>query len=176
MRDFGRDITGAVRGIVRRPGYALAIIATLAVGIGANTAIFSVFNWILFRPLPAVARPSELVTIRFQTGKGSGSYFMPYLDYVELRDKVGAFAGTAASLPLDANLATAPGEDGIPGEIELVTSNYLAVLGVVPAPGRDFLASEEHTVAGEPPVIISHQLWQRTFQADAAIIGRSLLI
>lgn len=176
MREFRRDISFAVRGILRRPGYAVAIIATLAVGIGANTAIFSVFNWILFRPLPAVAQPSELVTIRFQIKAGSGSYFMPYLDYAELRDKVGAFAGTAASLSLQANLATSPGEDGSPGEVELVTSNYLSVLGVVPAPGRDFMASEEHTVAGVPPAIISHRLWLDSFDGDRAVLGRNLLI
>ena len=121
-------------------------------------------------------RPAELVTIRFQTAKGTGRYFMPYLDYTDLRDKVGAFAGMAASLPVDASLATAPGEDGSPGEIELVTTNYFEVLGATPAPGRDFMTTEEHTVDGTPPAIISHQLWQRGFDGDAAIIGRSLLI
>ncbi len=124
MREFGRDITLSVRGILRRPGYALAIIATLAVGIGANTAIFSVFNWILFRPLPAVTRPAELVAIRFQTTKSTGTYFVPYLDYAELRDKVGAFAGTAESLPVNSSLSATPGDDGAPGDVELVTTNY----------------------------------------------------
>ena len=176
MREFGRDIRLAVRGMLRRPGYALAIIATLAVGIGANTAIFSVFNWILLRPLPAVTQPGGLVTIRFQAAKGTGRYFMPYLDYAELRDKVGAFAGMASSLPIDATLATSPGEDGGPGEIELVTTNYLSVLGAAPVPGRDFMPSEELKVDGTPPAIISHQLWQRGFKGDAHIIGRSLMI
>ena len=177
MREVGRDIRFAVRGILRRPGYALAIIATLAVGIGANTAIFSVFNWILLRPLPAVIQPDKLVTIRFQTPKApGGSYFMPYLDYAELRDKVGAFTGTASSLPIDATLATSPGEDGGPGEIELVTTNYLSVLGVAPTPGRDFMPSEELKVDGQPPAIISHERWQRSFDRDPQIVGRTLLI
>src|SRR5687768_12897608 len=69
MQDFGRDIRLAVRSAIRRPGYALAVIATLAIGIGANTAIFSLFNWILFRPLPGVSKPGDLVTVKYQTSK-----------------------------------------------------------------------------------------------------------
>ena len=176
MQDFGRDIASAIRGIARRPGYAFAIIATLAVGIGANTAIFSVFNWILLRPLPGVANPAELVTIRFQTPKNPGHYFVPYLDYAELRDKVGSFAGTAASLDLDVNLATSPGEDGTRGDIELVTTNYLSVLGTAPTVGRDFLPSEELVASGPPPAIISHEMWQRRFDGASEILGRNLLI
>ena len=65
MRDFTRDLRFALRGVRARPASSLAVIATLAIGIGANTAIYSVFNWVLFRPIPGAAAPSELVTILF---------------------------------------------------------------------------------------------------------------
>src|SRR6202008_1119724 len=100
MREFTRDLRLAVRGAVRRPGYSLAVIATLAIGIGANTAIYSIFNWVLFRPTPGARAPSELVTILFQTSKRYGQFFVSYRDVADLREGVSALSSVAASSPM----------------------------------------------------------------------------
>ena len=174
MHDFSRDLRLALRGIVRRPGYSMAIIATLALGIGANTAIFSVFNWILLRPLPAVSHPEELVTVRYQSPKSTGRFFIAYGDYTDLRDGVSGFAGLAGSLPLTITLGIQSQDDGGRVESEMVTTNYFSVLGARPAPGRDFMAAEERLIETLPPAIVSHRLWQRTFGGDVAAVGREI--
>lgn len=92
MTDFGRDLRLAVRGAFRRPGYSLAVIATLAIGIGAHSAIFSVFNTLLFRPVPGVRSPGDLVTVRFQMPKSDARFVVSYSDYVDLRHGIEAFS------------------------------------------------------------------------------------
>lgn len=174
MRDFSRDLRLAVRGAIRRPGYSLAVIMTLALGIGVNTAIFSVFNWILLRPLPAVAHPEQLVTVRYQTPKFAGTFFIGYGDYTDLRDGVSGFASLAGSVPLTLALGITGQDDGGRLEGEMVTTNYFSTLGAAPAPGRDFMPAEERLIDGIPPAIISRSLWQRTFGGDASVLGRRI--
>ena len=176
MRDVLHDLRFAVRSPFRQPGYALAVIATLAIGIGANTAIFSVFNWILFRPLPGVTRPSDLFTIQFQTPKFSGTYFVPYVDYVHLRDHVDAFDGLAVSVPLTVHLAPMAEDDGLRLEAEIVSPNYFGVLGANPPLGRGFRSEEERAIDGVPPAVISHSLWHRQFGSDPAVLGSTIRI
>ena len=176
VKDLTSDLLSAVRSALRQPAYALAIIATLAVGIGANTAIYSVFNWILFRPLPGVARPAELVTVRFQSPKSDGRFFVPYLDYAELRDGVTSFAGLAGSMPLTVHTAHTATADGARLESEVVTANYFEVLAVTPARGRGFLPAEERTFEGTPPVVISDAAWKQQFGRDPAALGRTLYL
>jgi putative ABC transport system permease protein len=174
MHDFVRDLRFALRTVLRQPGYALAVVATLAIGIGANTAIFSIFNWILFRPLPAVEHPDELVTIKYHAGNFQGSYFVSFRDYADLRDNARTtLAGVSASTPLRMDLLGSNGTE--PLEAELVTTNYLSVFRVVPIAGRDFAENEEKPGA-EPTVIISRRLWTRLFEEDPAAIGRTLTL
>jgi putative ABC transport system permease protein len=177
MHDFGRDLRFALRGVLRRPTYSLAVIATLAVGIGANTAIFSVFNWILFRPMPGVHRPDLMVTVRFvPPSSPNARLFVSYRDYADLRDSMPALAGLAASTPLSLNVAFGPAVDPERVESEMVTANYFDVLGVTPVPGRRFMPDEERPGNGTAAVIISHNLWRRTFAADVGALGRYLVI
>ena len=172
MQDFGRDIRFAVRGAIRRPGYAVAVVATLAIGIGANTAIFSLFNWILFRPLPGVTRPEELVTIKYQTAKRDGGFFVAYRDYADIRDNVKAtLVGVAAAGPRKMDLST--GGDTERVDAEVVTANYFSLLGAQPPHGRDFLPDEDQPGKGAS-VIISHRLWRRAFAGYDGALGRTL--
>ena len=172
MQDVGRDIRLAVRSAIRTPGYALAVIATLAIGIGANTAIFSLFNWILFRPLPGVSRTGDLVTVKYQTSKRDSDYFVSFRDYADLRDNVTtSLLGLAAAAPRKMDLSTGGDPERI--DTEVVTANYLALLGVQPALGRDFLGTEDQPGSGTP-VIISHRLWRRSFGSDDGVLGRTL--
>ena len=172
MQDFGRDIRLAVRSAIRRPGYALAVIATLAIGIGANTAIYSLFNWILFRPLPGVSKPGELVTIKYQTAKRDGGFFVSYRDYADLRDNVTrSLAALAAAGPRKMEFSTGGPNEQV--DTEVVTSNYLSLLGAQPTLGRDFLATEDQPGTGAP-VIISRRLWRMRFDSDPAVLGRTI--
>ena len=175
MRGYTRDVALAVRAMFRRPGYALPVIATLAVGIGANTAIFSVFNWILFRPLPGVERPDELVTVRYQRPKSAGNFWVSYSDYADIRNGTsGSLAGLAAALPLKMDVAAGGVTSRRDGEV--VTTNYFSLLGVAPILGRDFTASEERPGAADAGAIISHQLWRTVFNSDAGVLGKHLML
>ena len=174
MRDITRDLAFALRAARRRPGYALAVIATLAIGIGANTAIYSVFNWVLFRPLPGVARPGELVTVRYQTAKRDGSYWVSYRDFADLRDGVTGFTSFAASLPLRVDISI--GGDPRRVDAEAVTADYFTVFGVRPLLGRDFMATEERPGAHAPAAMISRRLWRALFNADPAVLGKTLIV
>lgn len=172
MQDLVQDLRLALRAAVRRPGYALAVVGTLAIGIGANTAIFSVFNWILFRPLPGVASPGELVTIRYQTEKRTANLFVSYRDYADLREMVtSSLTDIAIAAPLKMDGSTGGDTESI--DTELVTVNYLSLLGVRPVLGRDFTAEEEQP-GGPASVIISNRLWGRAFGGGPAALGRTL--
>ena len=163
MRATLRDLRHAVRGVMRKPAYSLPVIATLAIGIGANTAIFSVFNWILFRPVPGVARQSELVTMRFVPANASGGrFFVSYRDIADLRSGMPALAGLAAAAPLSMNVRFGTAEpERVEGEV--VTANYLDVLGATPREGRRFHADEEQPGPLTPAAIVSDTLRRRVF-------------
>jgi len=166
----------AIRGVLRRPGYSFGVIATLAIGIGANTAIFSVFNWILFRPVPGVARPGELVTIRFVPGTGSGArFFVSYRDIADLRSGIPALSGLAAAAPASMNVRfeNAPEPERVEGEV--VTANYFDVLEATPRDGRRFRADEEQPGSLTPAAVISETLRRRVFGAQSPL-GRGLTI
>ena len=174
MRDFTGDLRFAIRGALRHPGYALAVIATLAIGIGATTAIFSVFNWIHFRPLPGVYRPGELVTLQYQTAKRDGNYFVAYRDYAELRDALtSSVTGLAAAAPRVVDLST--GGDTRRVDAEIVTHNYFSLLGARFALGRGFAAVEEHP-GGPASVVISERLWRDDYGSEPAVVGRSVTL
>jgi putative ABC transport system permease protein len=174
MGEFSHDLKLALRGVLRRPAQSLAVIVILAVGIGATTAIFSVFNWILFRPLPGVRAPGELVAIRFQRANSSARFFVSYRDYADLREGMPAVSGLAASAPMALNVGAAAGDpERIDGE--LVTTNYFEVLGVTPAPGRDFVPAEERSAA-LPAAIISRTFWNRRFNGDPSALGQTLTL
>ena len=176
MRDFTRDLRFALRGAIARPTYSLAVIATLAIGIGANAAIYSVFNWVLFRPIPGAAAPSELVTIRFQNTSRQAMFWVSYRDYALLRDGTPALSALAASSPLALDLAVPGAIDPERIDAELVTTNYFRMFGVTPAPGRDFLPDEERPGPSEASVIISRRLWRDRFASSPSAIGQTLML
>jgi predicted permease len=175
--DFTRDLRLALRSMARRPLFSAGVIATLAIGIGANTAIYSVFNWVLFRPFPGAAAPAELVTVLFQrSSRQGGRYFVAYRDYADLRDGVPAFSSLAASSPAKVDVTPPGATDSERMDAELVSANYFATFGAVPAPGRDFESSEEQLVGVGTPAIISRQLWRDRFNSSPAALGQTLKV
>jgi putative ABC transport system permease protein len=174
LRHLADDARHGVRAAARRPAQSLAVVTTLAVGIGANTAIYSVFNWILLRPMPGVTRPGDLVTVKYQPqARRDVSFWVSYRDYADIRDGVPAFENAAASAWLKMDVIAGGYADRVEGEV--VTTSYFSLFGVTPAVGRDFTASEEQGV-DRPPAIISRRLWRRAFDGRQDVLGQPLTI
>src|SRR5262245_28002072 len=161
------DLRYAIRVLVRQPGFTLIAILTLALGIGANSAIFSVVNAVLLRPLP-LEDPDRLIKIweTFLPG-GQGSVSIPNLK--DWREQNTVFNGIAAYQFSSFNLRGQDNPERVQGVI--VSPNFFDVAGVRPRVGRAFLNGEDE--AGHSHVaVLSHRLWQRNFGGDAEIVGK----
>jgi predicted permease len=169
METLFNDVRYAIRGLLKRPGFTAIAVITLALGIGANSTIFSVVNATLLRPLP-VSHPENLV---FVFNGQPGSVFS-YPDYSELRDQNKVFDGMTAWGGITASLNSNEQTDLVTGAI--VTGNYFEVLGVRPALGRVISPEDDKTPGGHPVIVISQGLWQRRFAGDRNIVGRQLLL
>jgi putative ABC transport system permease protein len=162
LGDLSQDITFGIRSLRRAPGFAAAAILTLALGIGANTAIFSVIDALLLRPLP-YERPEELVSI----GGGSGGEFLA------LRERVNAFSALAAYRPQQYALDNGGEVTRLIGAS--VTTNLFRTLGVAPMLGTGFV--DEHAIEGKNAVVLlSHRLWMREFGGAPDVIGKRVLL
>src|SRR5512146_2479792 len=175
------DIRFALQQLRKSPGFALVAVATLALGIGATTAIFSLFDQILLRNLP-VRDPQRLVMLEFHgsdTGSTSvyggrqGQYFS-YPMYRRLRDQNSVFSGMIAMFPTQAGVQW----HNTPAlaNAELVSGNYFDVLGVNAAMGRLFVQSDEGAKGGSPLAVFSFSYWQTRFGSDPSVIGQAVLI
>jgi predicted permease len=169
MENLLRDLRYGARLIVRSPGFALAAVASLGLGIGANTAIFSLLNAVLLRPM-AVSRPGEIVSIYtsdFSSTKYGSSSYADYQDF----KRADVLAGLAAYRPMQ--LSMNAGSDTEMGFVEMVSGSYFPTLGVSAARGRTL--SETDDVFGAAPItVISHGLWMRRFNKDPDVVGRTL--
>ena len=173
LEDFARDVRFAFRTLLKSPGFAAVTVLTLAIGIGANTAIFSVVNSVVLRPLP-FPHPDRIVQVLKQYKDGTGSSAsLPLFDY--WRDHNQVFDSVAAFdiLPVGFNLAQSGEADRVPGV--RVTGGFFQVLGVRPALGREFLA-EEASVGGPHAVILSNGLWHSRFAGDKTLVGQSITV
>jgi predicted permease len=171
MNAIRQDLKFAVRMLVKSPGFTIVAVLTLALGIGANTAIFSVVNAVLLRPLP-FKDSSQLVRLR-ETHKSVGNVSVSYPDFLDWRQQSHAFSAMAAIQNRGFNLSGVAQPENIDGYA--VSPNFLALLGVGPVLGRDFLPAEE-TAATAPVVLVSYQLWQSHLGGAAAVIGRSITL
>jgi putative ABC transport system permease protein len=171
---LGRDLRFAFRGLSRRPAFTFAAVLTLALGIGATAAVFSVVYSVLIKPLP-YPNADELVRLRHSAGGDlGGADFEPTM-YLTYRDE----SRTFASIGLWQNGSAILTDRGEPERLRaiLVTQGTLQALGVQPMLGRWF-TEREHGPAGDgpTPVILSHAFWQRRFGGDEAAVGRTLAI
>ena len=164
-----QDLKFAARMLVKSPGFTLVAMLTLALGIGANTAIFSVVNAVLLRPLP-FKNASELVLLR-ETYKNVGNVSVSYPDFLDWREQVHCFSALAAIQNRGFNLSGVAQPENIGGYA--VSPNLLALLGVHPVLGRDFLPSEENQGTA-PVILLSYQLWQTHLGGDPAVLSRSI--
>ena len=166
-----RDVRFAVRGLARSPAFTAIAVLTLALGIGANTAIFSVVNAVLLRPL-AYREPDRLVSVRSALdGRSVANLPSSAPEYQDYRREVPAVPDLAAVWPININLTG----QGDPERIQaaVVSTNYFSVLGVAPVLGRDFSPEDDGGRIGYV-TLISYDLWQRRFGGDRNVIGTSV--
>ncbi|HEY7611775.1 MAG TPA: ABC transporter permease [Gemmatimonadales bacterium] len=171
MDVFWRDVRYAVRSLLRSPAFTAIAVLTLALGIGANTAIFSVVYSVLLRPL-AYTDPEQLISIRAAySGTGAEDIPTSQPEYHDILQGTSALQDLAAVYPININL-TGLGE---PQRIQasVVSDNYFRVLGAAPAMGRDFTPDDDRGQIGYV-AIISHDLWQNRFGGDPGVIGKTI--
>ncbi len=169
METFWKDLRYAFRMLVKSPGFTLIAMLALGLGIGANTAIFSVFNGILWRPLPA-KDPQQLVIL---ASKQPGLDFPRPLSYPDLKDYrelKAAFSDLAAYAPSPVNF----GAEGRPERAwaELVSGNYFSTLGLQASLGRTFAPDEGWVPGKDPLMVLSYKYWQKRFGGNPAVIGQ----
>jgi len=171
LHEFRDDVTYALRQMRATPGFTLVAALTLALGIGANSAIFALADATFLRPLPFLTPPDRLVMLWERYPNGYLSQVTPP-DYRDWADQNRTFDAMAAFTPDNAVLT---GADGLPEQVrsQSVTAEYFDILGVTPTAGRTFLPSD---AAAPSTVILSEGFWRRRFGADPAIVGRSLVV
>ena len=156
-----QDLRFGLRMLLKQPGFTLVAIITLALGIGANTAIFSLADKLLIRSLP-VREPGELVLFSAESiNPRFLNTIFSYPDYVDYRDRNEVLSGLIAFIPIDGRLVAGEQEERV--QVELVSGNYFDVLGVPAISGRTFLPKEDQTPGTHPVAVLSQGFWQRRF-------------
>ena len=167
------DVRFAWRGLVRSPGFAAIAIATLALGIGANSAIFTIVNAVVMRPLP-YPEPDCLVRVTSDfTGLGSTDLGLSQPELTDYRDRSGIFEALAGVWALNANLTEVDEPERV--EVLIASPSYFDILGARPQLGRLFRPDDEGPGITEV-LVISDALWRRRFAASPSAIGRKLKI
>ena len=167
-----KDVRYGLRTLAKNPGFTAIVVLTLALGIGANSTIFSWINSTLLNPIPGVAHTSDLVTV--MRGERSEHPTPPfsYPDFVDLRARTRSLSGLIAHHEDFVSLTGTGKPERIYGA--MVSADYFEVLGVKPILGRGLLPGEEEKPGSTPSIVISYALWQSHFGADLAIIGKTI--
>jgi predicted permease len=180
--DLLRDLRYGMRILAKQPGFTVVAVLALALGIGVNTAILSAVNGFVLRPLP-VNEPAELMSLHW--GRKADAQVwdqFSYPNYLDLREQNKSFSDMCAWSQTSAGISSGESrDDGDGGRAEvvwgeLVSGNYFDVMGVKPMLGRGFLPEEVRTPNTHPVAVISHSLWQRRFQADAGVVGKTIYL
>ena len=171
LDDTGRDIRYAWRSLRKHPGFAATAILSLALGIGANTALFTLINAVMWRMLP-IRAPESLLVLTQRQGPSVDDF--SYQQYATLRDhapalSIAGFARARLNVRIDGQIE--PTAEG-----QLVSGNYFPLLGVSPIAGRALGPDDDRTPSGHPVAMISYGYWQRRFALDPAIVGRSIAL
>jgi predicted permease len=187
--EFFKDLRVGSRRLRKNPAFASTAIATIALAIGANIAIFTLLNVILLRPLPAVSSPHDLVL--FSDGSFEGAFVAQVPEagalpaysfplYQRLRDELRLFDGVAAQQSNTTGaVVQTPGtdaSDGDPASARCVSANYFDVLGVRPLLGRTFRSEDDASPGAKPVIVLSHAYWLRRFGGMSTVVGSELVV
>jgi predicted permease len=168
-----QDIRFGLRMLAKNPGFTAVAVLTLALGIGANTAIFSVVSAVLLKPLPYEDADRLVVAWKQNSSRGWYHNIISAADFLDLRKQARAFTGMAAIKEEDINLSGGDLAEATRGE--QVTANFFDLLGVRAARGRTFVPDED-SPAGPPVVILTDGLWKRRYGGDPAILGKEITV
>jgi putative ABC transport system permease protein len=171
MQTLWQDLRYGVRLLVRSPGFTATAVLCLALGIGANTAIFSVVDAVLLKPLP-YQDPDRLLML-WEKPPGGGNNVVSAANFRDWSDQNRVFEGMAAIATDSFNLSGVEEPENVPGK--RVSANFFALLGPKPALGRTFLPEEEQT-GKDKVVVLSYNLWQRRFGGDPHLIGKPITL
>ena len=176
LAHLGQDVRYGARQLRRNPGFTIVAALSLALGIGANTAIFTLFDQVLLRLLP-LKNPQELVQIQWRGERnaasiGGGTVSYPF--YRDIRDRNQVFSGVMCRFPLDLSVALQGQTERVPGE--LVSGNYFQVLDVSAALGRVFTPDDDRIPDAHPLAVLSYDYWAERFGADPNILGQTILV
>jgi putative ABC transport system permease protein len=166
-----QEIRQAVRALAARPSLVVVSVLTLALGIGGTTAVFTVVDAVLLRPLP-FPRSDRLVSLT-ETNPNLKTLSVSWQNYVDWRDDSRSFESVAAYRPLNVTLTGWGEPERVPAK--MVAAGLLPLLGVSPSPGRGF-RKEEDAAGGQPVALISEGLWSRRFARDSRAVGRTLIV
>ncbi|MEL7369119.1 MAG: ABC transporter permease [Myxococcota bacterium] len=169
MNTFFHDVRYALRSYLRSPLFTGVAVLSLALGISINTAVFSLIDSLLYRPLP-VSAPEDLTAIYVRDAPEQPLHGLSYPDYEDLSARKDLFASVIAHVPMSFNMTIDAGQgDRVWGVV--ASNNYFGALGVGPSVGRVFVADEK-----EPVVVLSYREWQRRFGGNPGVIGRSVML
>ncbi len=174
MQTLWQDLRYGAQMLWKQPGFTLIAALTLALGIGANTAVFTWLKAVYLQPLPGVTNSARLVMLHsVLTQSEQRAISVSYPDYQDYRDRNEVFSGLAVFNLEAFNLSDGGGQ---PERVfgSLASGNYFDVLGARAVLGRAFAATEDNAASVQPVAVISHQLWQRRFAADPALIGKTI--
>jgi predicted permease len=171
METFWNDLRYAFRMLLKSPGFTLIAMLALGLGIGANTAIFSVFNGVLWRPLP-VKDPQQLVVLASKTPSFDFPLNLSYPDFQDYRNLKTIFSDLIAYNSNPVNFGTEGRHER--AWCEMVSGNYFSMLGLDAVRGRTFAADEGWVPGKDPLMVLSYKFWQKRFGGDSAIIGQTV--
>src|SRR6478672_1221230 len=163
-----KDLRYGLRSLIKHPTFTAVCVITLALGIGANTAIFTVVNAVVLRPLPF--QDAERLAMIWTTKDVNQEQSLSFADYNDLKNQTKSFSAVGAASPLWSFTLTG-GPEPEPLQGMYVSASMFELLGVAPERGRNFTADEDR-VGGTPVAIISHGLWERRFGSDQNIVGK----
>ena len=174
MSTLWQDLRYAFRILRTHPGFTAVVVLSLALGIGANTAIFSIVNAYILRPMP-VDSPDRLVTVYFTAPRwGKELAGLSYPELLDYRKQDTGLADIMGSTGISLSMTDGSETELIWGEV--VTGNYFSGLGVHPVAGRGFLPEEDRAPGQKPVCVLNYNFWQRRFQGDPKVVGRTIKI
>jgi len=182
LHDLAGDLRYGWRSLRNSPGFTAAAVLTLALGIGANTAIFSMVSWLVLRPLP-VAQPDQLVFLAFPQGAESFDSQFSLEEYRQIRQSSRQVFSDVGIFSFGGSMGGMRGTDGMtadgttqPVQTVFVSGNFFSILGVQPHLGRLLLPAEGSAPGADPVVVLSYQYWHSRFGLDPSIIGKQVAI
>lgn len=172
MESLRRDLRHAARSLLRSRALTVTAVLTLGLALGANTALFSLVNAVLLRPLPGIAEPARLVNVHRSAADGTSLHGFSHPDYRDLAERGRRFAELAAFNGRGTSLGTGGAPEVVGTQV--VSGNYFAVLGVRPMRGRLIGPTDDGAPGASPVAVVSHSLWQRRLGGDPGVVGRTI--